>query len=535
MEATYHQFNCLIIDDFEQMRVSLRGMLSSFGAKNITICSTGEEGLRHLSSTTYDVVICDYNLGEGRDGQQVLEEARYQGYLKHASIFFMVTAESSMPLVLGALEQQPDEYMVKPLNQEALHHRLEIAIQRKLELGPIDHALAENDIEGAIKYCGENRGSDLKQSLYLAKLQAELHQEINQYSKAQAIYSELLAIRDFHWARFGLGKVAYYLGDYAKAEAAFQDLVEKNRHFLVAYEWLARILERRGDLLEAQKALSHALKLSPKSVARQRRLGMLALQNGDHETARRALQAAVRWGANSCFATAEEYRCLADLYQEHGEKTKMVRLLADGCMRFNHRPADKIQMLCAQALVKHSMNQSDEVEAYLSKVHRLVTENKQDVSPDHLLLVAKDCYQLSLGEAAKQYLELIVCNKHDDEVWIELIRQLMSDHDQGEESQALIESAQNKIAQVHSQSLQLLRQGKRQQAIDRLNEIIEQFPYNKTMVLLGAKAMILDMHDKGVDNRYHFACRYSLAVLCSQKKQDPEVIKFLVELDRLQS
>ncbi|MEJ2622406.1 MAG: response regulator, partial [Candidatus Thiodiazotropha sp.] len=158
MEEAYDQFNYLIVDDFEQMRVSLRGMLGSFGAERITICSTGEEGLKHLSSATYDVVICDYNLGEGRDGQQLLEEARYQGYLKHASIFFMVTAESSMPFVLGALEQQPDEYMVKPLNQEALHHRLEIAIQRKRELLPVDSALAENDIEGAIKYCAENRG-----------------------------------------------------------------------------------------------------------------------------------------------------------------------------------------------------------------------------------------------------------------------------------------------------------------------------------------------------------------------------------------
>jgi DNA-binding NarL/FixJ family response regulator len=534
MEEAYNQFNYLIIDDFEQMRVSLRGMLSSFGAERITACSTGEEGMKNLSSETYDVVICDYNLGEGRDGQQVLEEARYQGYLKHASIFFMVTAESSMPLVLGALEQQPDEYMIKPLNQEALHHRLEIAIQRKRELLPIDMALADNDIERAIKYCSENRSSDLKQSLYLSKLQAELYQEINQYNKAQTIYTDLLEIRDFHWARFGLGKVAFYLGHYAQAEEAFRDLVEKNRLFLEAYEWLARILESRGDLLEAQQALSHALKLSPKSVARQRRLGMLALQNGDQETACRALQAAVRWGTNSCFATAEEYRCLADLYQQRGEITKMVRLLADGRMRFNHRPADKVQMLCGQALVKHATNQAEAVEEYLNKVNRLVTANRQDISPDHLLLVAKDCYRLSQEEAAKQYLELIICNKHDDEAWIESVRQLMDEHGQAAESQTLIEAAQDKVTQVHSHSLQLLRQGKREQAIEMLNEIIEWFPYNKTMVLLAAKAMILDMHDKGVDNRYHFACRYSLAVLCSQKKQDPEVIKFLDELNRLQ-
>ncbi|MES9978028.1 MAG: response regulator, partial [Candidatus Thiodiazotropha sp. 6PLUC5] len=475
-DDTNNQFNYLIIDDFEQMRVSLKGMLRNFGAELVTICSTGEEALKNLSSDSYDVVICDYNLGEGRDGQQVLEEARYQGYLGHASIFFMVTAESSMPMVLGALEQQPDEYMVKPLNQEALHHRLEIAIKRKRELINIDEALADNDIEHAIKCCNEQRGSDLKQSLYLAKLQAELYQEIHQYSNALTIYSDLLAIRDFHWARFGLGKVAYYQGDYAQAEEAFRDLIQKNLHFLEAYEWLAMILESRGDLVEAQQALTHALKLSPRSVARQRRLGFLALRNGDKETAKRALQAAVRWGTNSCFATAEEYRCLADLYQESGEITKMIRLLADGRIRFNHRPADKIQMLSGLALAKHAMNQSQEVDDYLSKVDRLIDANKQDVSPEHLRLIAKDCFQLSQDEIAKRYLELVICNKHDDESWIERVGKLMDEQGQGSESEALIADAQKKITQVHAHSLALLRQGERGQAIDLLNTIIEQYP-----------------------------------------------------------
>ncbi|MES9862527.1 MAG: response regulator [Candidatus Thiodiazotropha sp. LLP2] len=529
------QFNYLIVDDFEQMRVSLKGMLHSFGAERITISSTGEEALKKLSSESYDVVICDYNLGEGRDGQQVLEEARYQGYLGHASIFFMVTAESSMPMVLGALEQQPDEYMVKPLNQEALHHRLEIAIKRKRELLHIDEALSDNDIDSAIKFCNEQRGSDLKQSLYLAKLQAELYQEINEYSNALAIYKDLLAIRDFHWARFGFGKVAYYQGNYAQSEEAFRDLIEKNHHFLEAYEWLAMILEHRGDLVEAQQALSHALKLSPRSVARQRRLGFLALKNGDQESARRALQAAIRWGANSCFATAEEYRYLADLYQESGEITKMIRLLADGLKRFNHRPADKIQMLCGQALAKHAMNQPQEVDDYLNRVDRLIDANKQDLSPENLHMIAKDCFRLSRDEIAKGYLRLVICNKHDDESWIERVRHLMEGEGQASEGETLIAEARNKITQVHSHSMELLRQGERKQAIDLLNEIIEKYPYNKTMVLLATKAMILDMHDKGVDNRYHFTCRYSLAVLCSQKNQDPEITKFLEELNRLQT
>jgi DNA-binding response OmpR family regulator len=109
--------------------------------------------LKALLLETYDVVICDYNLGDGRDGQQVLEEARHFGYLGYASVFFMVIAESSLPMVLGVLEQQPDEYMIKPINQEVLYHRLESAIRCKRQLRVIDEALEQYDIESAIACC----------------------------------------------------------------------------------------------------------------------------------------------------------------------------------------------------------------------------------------------------------------------------------------------------------------------------------------------------------------------------------------------
>jgi DNA-binding NarL/FixJ family response regulator len=96
MVIEYEKLCYLIIDDFEQMRVSLKRMLIALGAEDIVLCDSGEGGLKQLSRRRFDVVICDYNLGDGKDGQQVLEEARYLGYLSYASTFFMVTAECNM-------------------------------------------------------------------------------------------------------------------------------------------------------------------------------------------------------------------------------------------------------------------------------------------------------------------------------------------------------------------------------------------------------------------------------------------------------
>ncbi|PUB87826.1 MAG: hypothetical protein DBP02_00510 [gamma proteobacterium symbiont of Ctena orbiculata] len=145
MEELRQNLNYLIIDDFDQMRVSFKGMLTSYGATDVTTCASGEKALKLLANNSYDVVICDYNLGDGKDGQQVLEEARYLGYLGHAATFFMITAESNMPMVMSALEHQPDDYMVKPINREVLHHRLTVALNRKRQLKAIDDALIRDD------------------------------------------------------------------------------------------------------------------------------------------------------------------------------------------------------------------------------------------------------------------------------------------------------------------------------------------------------------------------------------------------------
>jgi hypothetical protein len=47
------------------------------------------------------------------------------------------------------------------------------------------------------------------------------------------------------------------------------------------------------------------------------------------------------------------------------------------------------------------------------------------------------------------------------------------------------------------------------------------------------QTMIEHMREIGIEYRYHFRCRHSLAVLCSEKKQDPDVVKYLDILNQL--
>ncbi|MCU7844034.1 MAG: response regulator [Candidatus Thiodiazotropha sp. (ex Monitilora ramsayi)] len=533
MDDLFGRLRYLIIDDFEQMRVSFKGMLTGFGALDIETCACGEMGLKALSVHNYDVVICDYNLGDGKDGQQVLEEARHLGYLRHACSFFMITAESNMPMVLGALEQQPDEYMVKPINSDVLQHRLVSVLKRKHQLKAIDQALADGDKLGAISLCGTQRDGDLKKRLYLAKLQSELCIDLERYDDAESIYRQMLKIRDFPWANFGLGKIDFFRGDLERASGRFRALIDKNPHYLEVYDWLARVLAEQGEERDAQALLQQAVKLSPKLVSRQRHLGELALENGEMALAERAYYAAVRWGENSCFAKAEEYRQLARLYQDDGNTPKLLRLLTDGRKRFADRPSDQIQLLSRQALARRHVDENEPIDTYLQEIDHLVAIHKGALAAEDLMAAADDLFRLSCCGEAEMLLHVLLCNHHDEDEWIERVRELMQKYRRVREADALIDESRGELKRIHTECVALLQQGGVERAISLLNQAVDHYPSNRTIILMSVSAMIDYMREHGVEPGYHFRCRYSLNRLLERDRRDLKADRFLHQLTQL--
>jgi DNA-binding response OmpR family regulator len=533
MEELFQNLHYLIIEDFEQMRISFKGMLSAMGATEIDTCANGEDGLKALSHKDYDVVICDYNLGVGKDGQQVLEEARHLGYVGYATIFFLITAESNMPMVLGALEQQPDEYMVKPINSDVLEHRLMASLKLKQEMQEIDKALKIGDKAGAIQCCRALKNSNLKRSLYLAKLEAELCMDLKRFEEAKIIYEKMLKVRKFPWAHFGLGKIAYLNGDLSSAAKIFRDLIDENQHYLEAYDWLARVQESSGDFADAQVQLQAAVKISPKLVDRQRNLGRLAQNNGDSETAMRAFQSAIRWGEHSCFASVEEYRQLAGLYHESGGDGKIQRLLSSGRKRFRNVPSDLVQILTLQANACSRSNNDEAVQRSLSELKRLMQDHKGDISAEDLILAADDLFQLSCDEEAKSLLEVLICNHHDDNNWSERVVGLLNKHNMQKDADELMQKSRGVLKSIHDKCIGLLKKGGLEQAVELLNKTVDEYPSNRTIVLMAVSAMIDYMKEFGLDPAFQFRCRYSLNQLLTKNREDVVADKYMKALNKI--
>ena len=104
----------LIIDDLAEARSIVRSFMRDFGCQQIDVVGNSNDCMDLLQRHNYDLVLCDYNMGKGKDGQQILEEVRHANLLKHTAAFIMITSENTTEMVMGALEYSPDGYLTKP-------------------------------------------------------------------------------------------------------------------------------------------------------------------------------------------------------------------------------------------------------------------------------------------------------------------------------------------------------------------------------------------------------------------------------------
>ena len=121
----YSNKRALVVDEFPDMRASIRRMLRSFGVETVDVANDGGDAMARCRENQYDIIICDYSLGKGKNGQQILEELRFTQSLNHQAIYILVTAEVTRSMVFGALEYKPDDYLIKPFNPLLLQARFD--------------------------------------------------------------------------------------------------------------------------------------------------------------------------------------------------------------------------------------------------------------------------------------------------------------------------------------------------------------------------------------------------------------------------
>jgi CheY-like chemotaxis protein/cytochrome c-type biogenesis protein CcmH/NrfG len=409
----YRKLKILVVDDFENFRLSIKQMIRSFGVERIEVASNGEDAVARCEKDDFDVIICDYNLGSGKSGQQVLEELRFNKVLKHTSLFVMVTAETSKGMVLGALEYLPDGYITKPITKAVLQKRLDNLVEQREALKPINRAVDRGDIDLAVELLDKEIKSNTKYVTWCLRTLANLLYQKEEFELAKKIYESVLSKRDIGWARLGMGKVRIALGENEEAVADLEGLLQNNENLIEAYDALADAYLNLGQSKRAQQTLEQAVALSPHAIMRQKKLAKVSNDNRDYESASEAHRKTMKLGFNSVHESAENYlnlgRCLSDLAE--GDSTEIGRKRAKEAVHTMERVAKKynddsnVKMSAALIECRVHQGQGNDLKSKeaMAKAEKVMDVAEADVQT--ALEFAKTLYQLDRpGEA-----EVLLC------------------------------------------------------------------------------------------------------------------------------
>ncbi len=530
-----HPKRILIVDDFGQMRSTLKQMLFAIGFEEIDVASNGKDALSALRRSAYDIVLCDYNLGEGKDGQQVLEEAKFYNYLRPSSIFVMITAENTSDMVMGAMEYRPDDYLTKPFTKELLRTRLDRLMTRKRELESIDGAVHKGDLPRAIALCEEKIAEQPRHVGELLRLKASLCMRVGDYAKAEAVYQEVLAIRQLPWAQVGLAEVRRSQQRLQEAREILLSVIEHTPTYMEAHDLLARTLDELGEGQEAQRVLEEAARISPKSVRRQHALGDLAMRNADLDTAERAFRRTIALGRLSVYKDPGHYTGLAQVQAKNGSLVDALRTLGSVRNEFAGNDQANLKAVVAEGLLLSDAGREEEARKAVADARQLFAGIEGKVNADTALELAK--VQLLTGdrEAGMQLMQDLVRNHHEDSRLLAKAQEAFSAAGLEEEGREVIRRTTGEVVKLNNSGVTLVKEGKIVEALALFEEAIASMPNNKTLYLNAAQALLLHLQRQGVERERLEQARRYLERVKAMEPDNPTLQKMLPVYRRLAS
>lgn len=117
----------LIVDDDEGIRFFLASTLQQVG-HSVTPATSGEEALKLLRDTSFDLAVLDLQLGGRVDGIRVLEAIKWR-WPDTATI--ILTAHASLDSALAAIREGVDGYLLKPARAEEVRQAASEALERR--------------------------------------------------------------------------------------------------------------------------------------------------------------------------------------------------------------------------------------------------------------------------------------------------------------------------------------------------------------------------------------------------------------------
>ncbi|MBU1310235.1 MAG: response regulator [Gammaproteobacteria bacterium] len=524
MDASF--FRCkqlLIIDDCAPVRASIKGMTQQLGFDAIHLARDANEAIAKCYEIPFDFILCDINLGDGKDGYQLFEVLKNDRLLSPLCCFIIISAENQRQIVHGLIELQPDDYLLKPFSAPVLEERIVRAIKSRIGLRKVYYALYEQDYNLALDECDSVIRQENDHSMAARRIKGELLLKLQRYADAETFYQQLTAYKSLNWARLGLSVACFYQDRWEDTELQLADLTQFDDTKVEALDWLARLYIKYGRYEKAFETLQQAVLLSPKNIVRQKALANLASITNDKAACVRICTRLVTEARHSSHDTVDNYlnQARAIIDQSYCvnilERAVMLghaeRLVSALPKRFDVKKHQRETALLKTRIIA--------ARGELPKARKMIREVplKQDehTTTDSALDAAKAYFELGDLYASQHYIEQMAAMLKDDDMLTETQR-IMKNIEQKRHDEL-----KAKIKQINNEASYAYQQGQYSRAVDLFGETFDHMPTNPTLALNILQAMSKGAVLNEVTSRY---CRAAIKLLSQSELNDDNRSRF---------
>lgn len=495
----------LIVDRHSPSRDSLRLMLSALGVTAVHGAGNSVEVVRQVRSNRFDIVLSDFILDDGRDGQQLLEELRHAHLIPLSTVYMIITGERAYNNVVSLAELAPDDYLIKPFTAEQLQIRLIRAIYKKHILRKVYEQIERGDLMEAIAAC---KRVEQQQPLYTydaLRFEGELLQALGKHEEAEEVYRRVLEAKVVPWAKMGLAQALKERGQLDEAERLATEVTEDSPEFLSAYDFLSSVHEAQGKLELAQQALQRAAEISPNNTVRQRLVGDIAARNNDLLTAEKAYGKVLERHRGSSLRSVDDFTNLSRVLVERGDlaasrkvvsnlrrewrgdkQAEMAGLVMESLCLQQEGQTDKAQQLVDQALTLHQQIQQTATDSGKPSSQRLSVD------------LAHACMASGKQDAGQKILRQVAAENNEDLHLMEHITEVFRKTGNEDAGKMLLDQVSAEIIMLNNQGVMAARAGDLEGAVELLTQAVEQVP-NLQFLVNASKAIFTLIDRKGWD------------------------------------
>lgn len=506
----------LIIEPHAGMRASVHNMLSLAGVSKIEFAASSGTAIRPLKQKAFDLVICEYDLGEGQDGQQLLEDLRHNKIISPTTVFIMVTAERNHDKVVSAAELALNDYVLKPFTAEMLVDRIARAIEKRNAFMQMYQMIEHGDLAEAIEACVSGERLQPRYQSEFMRMRAELHVMLGELAEAETIYGELFATRAIPRACLGLATTLYMQDRFEEAEEMLSTLVSEKKQYLEAYDWLAKTQEALGRMQEAQVTLEHAVAQSPHALQRLRKFGSVALETGDIETAHRAFQQVVNKARFSEFREPEDHVRLIKTSIAKGEVTQVSSIIRDFAKTMSGIKKTPACKALATAML-HAYNGEEQKAIDELEIAVVASAEPIGMSNDIKMTLAKSCLENGLEQHAVDVMTTVIGNASNGAAVAKAMN-LFADAGRDDLAKRVTRESKSQVVDLVSAGAEKARLGDYHGAVRLMSEAAARLPENPQVVFNAAVAVLKCLDSVGWDMQLGEQAR---AYIFNARRLDP--------------